>query len=948
VPRDADPDATRAQPSPAEAPTVDAASADADAPDSFDDLLRKVVGGAATGDLPAGSKLGGGRFTITRVLGEGGMGTVYVARDASLGRDVAIKVHHSAGGADRLRREAVAMARLAHPHVVAVFEVGDLDGRPFVVMEYVPGTTLRAWLAAAPRAVADILAMVIAAGEGLAAAHAAGLVHRDFKPENVLIGDDGRARVGDFGLARELTSAEQRAAPAPPSGDAADNLRTPVTQTGAVLGTPAYMAPEQFAGEPVDARADQFAFCVTAWEALWGERPFAGASFAQLHASIATGARRAPPAIPKVAARIRAALERGLATDPAARFPSMRALIAALRPPRRRRRWIVALTGAAIAAAATWAALRERPGPSCDDAGAAALAAVRDQLTRLRVAPGTAAAATVDAWIAQFQRGAQLACQADRAHDWAPAIAARSQVCLAVLARTAALELAGADPRQPADLIRRIERLPPDDPCRNPTHLAARPAIPAEPYRLAALIEANATLAVGFDAVDHHDYPALRRAADQLAASPAHADPGIAAGVLVLRGHLAYEHGDLARARALFTDGYYAGRAIDDDQVTCVALGLLIGQGPDLGLTPDEIAGWLRTALADADRIRARAPWLAGRVYSVAAQAADTANDAAGAALFIARAREVLVATDPARIETYTVEGGVLFWSGRIDDGVRAYESAIAQTIARFGDDTPEVAQVLSNYAASLLDAAQLTEAMQRADRALQIVSKLADPDDERIDRVRVNLAAVLIAANQDAEAADLLEAARAHAVRRGGAATPAVANIDTNLATIYTARGYHARAIAALEAARATDVHLLGPDHLELATVHYNLAVARRAAHDLPGARADARRAVEIYARTAPGTDRHHVALVMTASLASEAHDFAAALAATDPLAAPAAGDAPQTTAWAQLERAIALDGLGRPAEARPLLAAARAGFAALHMTPRVAQIDALLARHR
>src|SRR4051812_38454199 len=137
------------------------------------------------------------------------MGTVYVARDATLGREVAIKVHHHAGGAERLRREAVAMARLAHPNVVTVFEVGQLDRRPFVVMEYIAGTTLRAWLAAAPRSVREILAMVIAAGEGLAAAHAAGLIHRDFKPENVMIGSDGRARVGDFGLARELDSRDE-------------------------------------------------------------------------------------------------------------------------------------------------------------------------------------------------------------------------------------------------------------------------------------------------------------------------------------------------------------------------------------------------------------------------------------------------------------------------------------------------------------------------------------------------------------------------------------------------------------------------------------------------------------------------------------------------------------------------------------------------------------------
>lgn len=185
-------------------------SGDSGAPsnvDTFDELLRRVVTGDTTPDLTPGSLLAN-RFLIERMIGAGGMGSVYVARDQTLGREVAIKLHRTRGGAARLRREAMAMARLAHPNVVTVFEVGELEQFPFVVMEYVPGTTLRAWLSAAPRSVDQILAMVIAAGEGLAAAHGAGLIHRDVKPENVLVGTDGRARMGDFGLARELDSQE--------------------------------------------------------------------------------------------------------------------------------------------------------------------------------------------------------------------------------------------------------------------------------------------------------------------------------------------------------------------------------------------------------------------------------------------------------------------------------------------------------------------------------------------------------------------------------------------------------------------------------------------------------------------------------------------------------------------------------------------------------------------
>jgi tetratricopeptide (TPR) repeat protein/predicted Ser/Thr protein kinase len=355
----------------ANAPTLD--MDDPASKDSFDDILAKLVRtppASSTGsdELAVGTEFAG-QFRIERVLGVGGMGTVYVARDHALDREVAIKLHHHAGGADRLRREAIAMARLAHPNVVTVFEVGELARRPFVVMEYIAGTTLRTWLGAATRDVDQILAVVVAAGEGLAAAHAAGLVHRDFKPENVLIGSDGRARVGDFGLARELDSVDSIDEP-PPERSSGKRL-SPMTQTGSVLGTPAYMSPEQFAGAAVDARADQFAYCVTVWEALWGRRPFVGATFEQLKQAITAGERLAPPATPAVPAKLRAALERGLSKDPADRFPSLHALLAELRPPpRRRARWIVAgvTTIALVAAAVSWRARGETAHEMCGHA----------------------------------------------------------------------------------------------------------------------------------------------------------------------------------------------------------------------------------------------------------------------------------------------------------------------------------------------------------------------------------------------------------------------------------------------------------------------------------------------------------------------------------------------------------------------------------------------------
>ncbi len=236
-------------------------------------------------ELDAGPAIG--RFLVGGVLGQGGMGVVMRARDPELGRDVAIKLlqpgQRGLAGL-RLGREAQAMAKLSHPNVVNVYDVGEHDGAMYIAMELVEGSTLRAWRQAATRTWREVLAMYVAAGRGLAAAHAAGLVHRDFKPDNVLVGADGRPRVTDFGL----VAADGRAVESGDTRGAA--LDANLTVQGSVLGTPAYMAPEQWRGETVDPRTDQFAFCVALWEALHGERPFEGETTAVVRQAILDGA----------------------------------------------------------------------------------------------------------------------------------------------------------------------------------------------------------------------------------------------------------------------------------------------------------------------------------------------------------------------------------------------------------------------------------------------------------------------------------------------------------------------------------------------------------------------------------------------------------------------------------------------------------------------------------
>ena len=302
-----------------------------------------------------------GRYLVLDFVGAGAMGEVFAAYDPVLDRKVALKLLPPALSGDherraRLMREAQALAKLSHPNVVQVYEAGEHDERVFVVMEFVAGQTLAQWVESVDGGSRDavILAKFMDAGRGLAAAHAAGLIHRDFKPSNVQVDAKGVARVLDFGLVAGLGEA-----PSPRlagvSAAALSALDVELTQTGALLGTPGYMAPDQFLHEFVDARADQFGFCVALHEALTGARPFEGESMAELVENILAGRRAKPVGARALPRRISRALDRGLAAEPSDRWPSMDALLDALAPPVRAR---VALGVAAVVlplvAVASW------------------------------------------------------------------------------------------------------------------------------------------------------------------------------------------------------------------------------------------------------------------------------------------------------------------------------------------------------------------------------------------------------------------------------------------------------------------------------------------------------------------------------------------------------------------------------------------------------------------
>src|SRR5215467_14031691 len=309
-----------------------------------------------------------GRYVVQRGLGGGGMGTVYAAFDPELNRKVALKlVRPEAGKLDtnegrrRLLREAQAMAQLSHPNVIAVYDVGTFADQVFIAMEYVEGSTLTQWLAEQHRPWREIVNMFVQTGRGLAAAHAAGILHRDFKPDNVLIDKDGRPRVLDFGLARALLGEPEKRAPDEPASANAISpsklapLELALTQPGRVMGTPAYMAPEQMMGQGADHRTDQYSFCVALYQGLYGELPFKGQSVDTPLREMSQGNAPEVASSVQVPSRLRRAVLRGLRPEPAERYPSMDALLdeLALQATRTRRRFEAVAVLAMVAAIAT-------------------------------------------------------------------------------------------------------------------------------------------------------------------------------------------------------------------------------------------------------------------------------------------------------------------------------------------------------------------------------------------------------------------------------------------------------------------------------------------------------------------------------------------------------------------------------------------------------------------
>jgi eukaryotic-like serine/threonine-protein kinase len=877
-------------------PTGDGAlaSAELDAPPtphgdgSMADLLGRVAHAPAARpplDLSPGTIVDG-TFRIMRTLGSGGMGVVHLARDLGLHREVALKVHRAATGLDRLQREAIAMAQLAHPNVVTVHAVGQVDGRLYVAMEYVQGLTLRAWVAAARRSWREIVRTVVSAGEGLAAAHAAGFVHRDFKPENVLVGRDGRPRVGDFGLVRHAgdtdaglisplaetidaaggqTGAAPGADPAPTTPDRAPTS-PPLTVTGAAIGTPAYMAPEQFAGGVVDARADQFAFCVVLYEALCGRRPFGGDDHAALRAQVAGGQvqplsrRHAPTWLWR-------ALRRGLSPDPADRWPDLRALLDELiDAPRRRRRAAIVAGAAAVAVAAAAYPLavpdhRLVAAPGCDHAGAGLDTiwdAERADATRARLADADAAAGpvhadrivgAVDAWGQRFRRAAVEACRAERIdRTWSQRTAALARGCRRRALRDLAAVLAGLDRADRASLPRRssdVQALFPIEDCVDERVLVADHQVPDDPRLAGQVIALERDLAELEDAADleaaRAGLDAVWPQVERLGFAP------LTAAALRTDGVIARRERRFVVAIDRLERAFATARSAGANAIALEASRWLIWiHGVELHKL-DAARAWIIQAVPDAERYGLR-HLPAARVVHAAAVVAEISADHARAIALHRRLVETWRGVDDALYaKALGGLGSALDAAGRDAEAVVAYEEALGVVERAGGPGDPSAGVLRSNLVVALIDSGDAAGGLAVAERATAL---LAEPsvDDAHAAGVRFNLGFALQMNGRRAEAVEVYREVRDAFVRLFGPDSADVADVDANLGVAYLELDRVADARPHLERALAIRRAHYGEEHEAVADAYAHVGRAALRAGACAEARPHLERAIAAY----------------------------------------------------------------------------------------------------
>jgi len=802
---------------------------------------------------------------VTGVLGRGAMGVVVSAHDPDLDREVAIKLLHPQATAGmrseeaqaRLLREAQAMAKVSHPGVIAVHQVGTVGDEVFVVMEKVAGGTLRAWLRW-PRTWREIRDAFVAAGRGLATAHAAGLVHRDFKPENVLVGDDGRVRVTDFGLVGVSAS----------PAIAAEEADVGLTRSGALVGTPRYMAPEQHRRAEVDARADQFAFCVALYEALEEEPPFAGGSLEELADAVCAGRVRAPTG--DAPAWLRRAVLRGLSVEPAERYPSMDALLVDLARDqvlaRRRRALVAVVAGAAAAAAVAWAALG-RPGPRCDG-GEAQLAGVWDATVVGAVKarfdavgkPWTGptferVAAGLDGRVGAWTAGHREACLATaRGEQSAAALDLRMQCLRRRLAETRALTqlLAGGD----ADVLvrspRAVATLGDVGECADVDRLAApvAPPTPAVRGQVETIRDVLEVARAQFKAGRNKE--ALLVAATATIAAQALAYRPLEAEARSLCANLLLVAGDAARAETQYQRAVLAADAGGHDDVRVdAAIGLLDAAAKQHHFDQtDRLAEAAKAALerrGDDPRHEAYLAMVLGGIDEERGEL-DAARARFLEALAVRERR--LGPEDFSVAGTLNSLGNVANQQAKWDEAMGYYDRAIAIAEKVYGQSHPYVALMLGNFGQMLLDRGQVDRAQKLIERQIAIDEKGLGPDSPKLAVSIGTLGRVYKARGDYAKARALAEQALAIYARAGVEDGPH-ATLFTLLGRIELETGQLDEALASERRALAMRERLFGRDHWAVGDSHSGIGAVLQEQGKLDEAVAEFDQASAIFTRT-------------------------------------------------------------------------------------------------
>ncbi len=873
-----------------------------------------VFGDEAEGSAPlldVGTTIN--RYTVLEVLGTGGIGVVYAAYDPDLDRKVALKLLRPGPRSTprferrraRLVREAQALARLSHPNVVPVYDVGVYEDRVFVAMEHVEGSTMRRWLRERPRIAVEILDKYMQAGRGLAAAHAADIVHRDFKPDNVLVGQDGRVRVLDFGLATPaldasssgrlpITDALTRSPRPRDSTQRLGLLDDPITSHGQVMGTPAYMAPEQARGEPPDARADQYSFCVSLWEAISGERPKPREGSTE---AIALRKREGMIDVPRHVMR---ALERGLSPDPSERFPDMTSLLDALeRPPRDLRRLSTLALALGFVGVLAFALVREQANASSPCSGAEqALVGVWDDPVRIKLREHLdrgvqgnhdwqAVERQLDRWAKRWTSAREDACKAT--HERSEQSSELLDQRMACLDRQA-LEIATLTESLAAPFDRhhtlaaRLEQaleaafeLPDPSACEAARLLADEREGEAEDERLD---DARAQLARARGLAHAEQLDEALALAESVAAQAATDEqPALHGEASLVIGTLQLRRGEREAASASLRKAVFEGQAAGRDQIIVEACIGLVDLLIELGEV-ERAADWVALAEASLTRLGGDTR-LDAELHRAKAL---VARDRSDFALALTEQREVLRLREqllgPDHVDVADALSELAALQTRVNhfpEAQLSIDRALAILSRELGEQHPRYALALNRRGSLQHIRGDDRGALEAHARALDILAASRGETDQALAWIHNDRAIAYYSLAEYEQALAELHEAREILLAGHGGDHPKLGSLLLNIGALEHELGRDDDALASLDAASALIERELGTRHASMGYVHNTRGAVFFGRGDYEAALREYREAQTIFVATM-GKDNQIVGVAL-GNVAKTSH----ALATTD-----------------------------------------------------------------